>query len=232
MSLSVVVPVGPRKEHANWLEECLASIEAQTLKPHEVIFVDDMASIPFQIWHSFSLRNPKIVVQHWESPWHLGVAHAFNFGVALSSEECVFLLGADDTIEPDCLEQCMKKYQETNEQIRGQSYYYVGVRYMDSGEDQSLACGAAMVTKSLWRWNGGFPVETASGASDSALISIMLANKSAGRLIPVNESKPLYNYRRHEWTDTASKGPWQGVILETRGILTANWAPPEWQRFY
>lgn len=230
MGISVVIPVGPKKEHANWLDECLASIEAQTRKPNEVVFIDDMADIPFNIWHGFDVRNSHISVVKWDSPWHLGVAHAFNMGVGLATKNCVLLLGADDTLEPDCIEQCLMKYQESDPFHR-EGYYYLGVRYMDTGEEQSLPCGAAMVTKGLWRRNGGFPVETAVGASDAALISVMMVHREAGRLIPVNDEKPLYNYRRHQWTDTSTKGPWQGVILETRGILTSTWTPPDWRRF-
>jgi hypothetical protein len=102
----------------------------------------------------------------------------------------------------------------------------VGVRYSDTGETQELACNAAMVTKSLWRRTGGFPIQSASGAPDAALLSIIIGNyPRAGRHWPVADGKPLYNYRRHVEADTASKASWQRVILETRDLVTREWVP-------
>jgi len=160
----------------------------------------------------------------WKSPWYLGVAHAFNIGVAVAPTELVFMLGSDDWLEPTCIEDCVKEFQARSGDPYG--YYYVGVRYSDTGETQELACNAAMVTKSLWRRTGGFPIQSASGAPDAALLSIIIGNyPRAGRHWPVADGKPLYNYRRHVEADTASKASWQRVILETRDLVTREWVP-------
>lgn len=165
------------------------------------------------------------VGQAYNPPWRLGVGHAFNFGVAMSPTECVFMLGSDDTLEPDCLEKCMAEYGRRREPL---GYYWVPIRYMDTGEEQALPCNAAMVTKSLWKHNGGFPVEAVT-APDAALLSIMLGTKRAGWTFQVGE-RPLYNYRRHPGTDTARHGAWDGIRQAIRDRVTAEWEPPTWTR--
>ena len=162
----------------------------------------------------------------WRSPWRVGVAAAFNFGVALARGSLVFLLGSDDTLDPLCLEKCLDQWKRS---YGADAYYWTGVRYLDTGELQALPCNAAMVTKEFWRRTGGFPVETGVGAPDAALISILMVHDPHS-LIPVAGGEPIYNYRRHGETDTAGRGPWQGAILPARSILTENWKRPEWGR--
>lgn len=226
MNVTVVLPVGPESYHSQWLYEALESVRKQTLLPVEVLLVNDS---PYRSL----LRDFPFPVNVYRPPWRLGVAHAFNAGVALAPTECVFMMGADDTIEPECLERCYGAYmahvREGEQDIAG--YFSVSVRYMDTGEIQTLPCHAAMVTKSLWHLTGGLPTEAATGASDAALLSIMIGNyPNAGRIFKVAEGVPLYNYRRHDASDTASKGPWQGVILETRNLVTAEWKSPSWSK--
>jgi len=223
MMVTVTIPVGPNPSNRRWLDECIRSVSDQTWNhlSHGGIhlqIVDDMADV------SLHMVPSDLAYSVWKSPWYLGVAHAFNIGVAVAPSELVFMLGSDDWLEPTCIEECVKEYQARQGDPYG--YYYVGVRYSDTGETQELACNAAMVTKSLWRRTGGFPVQSASGAPDAALLSIIIGNyPRAGRHWPVANGAPLYNYRRHAEADTASKASWQGVILETRDLVTREWVP-------
>ena len=216
--ITVAIPVGPSSANKQWLLDAIASCRGQTHPPAEILLIDDMADL------SDVYLGPSCKV--WKSPWLLGVASAFNMGVALASTELVFMLGSDDTLEPKCLEMCVRTYEKND---RADAYYWTSLHYMD-GEDQALPCNAAMVTKGFWRKTGGFPPETASGAPDAALISMLMV-KMPGSLVGVSLGHPLYNYRRHQGTDTASRAPWQGVILSTRDILSANWQAPNWGRF-
>lgn len=226
--ISVVIPVGPLPCHQEWLGECLESVVAQTVQPNHVVLVDDMAGLPDE---DESDRRGPMPLSIWRSPWHLGVAHAFNIGVALATGPLVFLLGSDDTLEPDCLERCLAEYSSVDRQHSNANlgYYYVGLRYMDDGSTQCTPCAAAMVHKDLWKATGGFPTESATGASDAALVSIIWGRK-IGFTHAVDEHRVLYNYRRHPGTDTASKAAWQRVILETRDLVTREWKKPEWGR--
>lgn len=226
-AISVVIPVGPEKHHADYLSECIDSVFEQTDRPEEIVIIDDMHGLHEDFGENLGLPRP---VRVWRSPWRLGVAHAFNFGVALARYNSVFLLGADDKLLPTCLEKCWKKYEQCRF-VDG--YYFVPVVYSDGRGEQNLPCGAAMVTKELWRKTGGFPTESASGASDAAFISMAMASdmQKVCPVYKVEETDPLYWYRVHENTDTSNRGPWQGVILETRNLVTLQWQPPQWGRY-
>lgn len=167
----------------------------------------------------------------WKTPWLSGVAHAFNFGVGLARHDLVLMLGSDDRLEPWCLEDCLKTYEDHQDPL---GYYYLDVQYSD-GRQQRLACNAAMVTKALWRHNGGFPVESAVGAPDTILVSIMLAAKGeAGHLIHVESHAPPYWYRQHDQTDTVARSrPFFGAIKAVRDYYTeeaVQWKKPAWIR--
>lgn len=223
--ITVVVPVGPSKNACMFLPETLASIANQTMKPSHVLVVDDMHGLSENhcAFGSHKIDNFGI----WRSPWRLGVAHAFNVGVALAETRLVVMIGADDTFEPTAIERAWNTWQASRHE---DAYYYFGVRYMDTDEIQTVPCGEAMVTKGLWDITGGFPVESAVGAPDAALISIMLVYMPH-LLIPIANGAPLVNYRRWAETDTASRAPWQGPIIESRNILTNNWKPTRWGRY-
>lgn len=216
--------MGPSAANRRWLFECLQSVKNQTRLPDEVLLVDDSGDkavdLLFEPVRHMALP---INIRVWKSPWGLGVAHAFNCGVGEARHSLVFMLGSDDTLEPTCLEACYDEFMRTKDEL---AYYFVGVKYMDTGELQTVPCHAAMVTKRLWMHTGGLPKEAATGASDAALISILMAHgPAAGRLRPVRDAAPLYNYRRHAETDTAGKAAWQGVILQTRDLVTREWQP-------
>lgn len=214
--VTVCIPVGPSVANRRWLFDAVQSVQRQTLRePIELLLIDDMAGLPEPDLLAWNVRV-------WHAPWRLGVAHAFNFGVMLAQHERVFMLGSDDWLEPTCLVQCLQTYNALL--CPEAAYLYVNVRYSDSRPDQFVPCNAAMVTKELWRQTGGFPVESASGAPDAALISILMRHRPETLYhVP---GPPLYNYRVHDDTDTAQRGPWQGVILETRNLLTELWKPP------
>ena len=242
--VTVAIPVGPLPAHQRWLLEAVESVRAQTMRAN-ILLIDDMADVPrwcgghWQRWEVEDVdpaKNLDPAMEHcwggslagcylWAAPWHLGVAHAFNFGVALAPDDLVFMLGADDELEPECLERCVEAWEATGRQ---DAYFWVPITYMDTGEQQGLACNAAMVTKGLWRRTGGFAPESAVGAPDAAFISSMLAHHPEA-LVRAS-GPPLYRYRRHGDTDTATRGPWQGAILESRRLLTELWSPPAWGR--
>lgn len=220
--ITVVVPVGPSPAYRKYLAECLDSIRAQTTPPAEILVIDDQAHL--------SQEDVGSDVTLWKTPWLSGVAHVFNFGVALAQHDLVFMLGSDDRLEPHCVADCIAAYEAAKRDPLG--YYYVDVQYSD-GRQQSLACHAAMVTKSLWHHNGGFPVESAVGAPDTVLVSIMLAARGkAGHLVHVASRTPPYWYRLHADTDTVARSrPFFGAIKAVRDHFTEGaiqWKKPTW----
>lgn len=244
--VSVTIPVGPFESNKRWLRECMDSVREQTLKPYDIVLIDDGARLDEESWlqcwdyndgvyYADYLSHENIEISIHSMPWRTGVAHAFNYGVMLAKAECVFMLGSDDTLEPLCLERCMRAY-ELNNKLDG--YYSVPLRYMDTGDIQTIPCNAAMVTKGLWHRTGGFPVESATGAGDAALLSILKAHYDdkgerlvqwVGTLTDQPET-PLYNYRRHPDIYT-HKQPWP-IIDTLRSILTETYKEPEWGNNY
>jgi glycosyltransferase involved in cell wall biosynthesis len=227
--ISVVIPVGPRPSHRRWLADALRSVAAQERPAGQVLIVDDMAGLNKAEWAALLPRGVGLHI--WRAPWLQGVAHAFNAGVALAAYSHVVMLGSDDLLQPWALGDAWAEWERWRDPLGS---YHFDVEYMDTGEQQNLACNAAMVTKALWQQTGGFPVESAIGAPDTMLISQMIGGKGeAGRLYRVDSPQgPPYLYRRHAETDTAARAPaFAGAIYAVRDTLTRQWAPPEWGRY-
>lgn len=241
--VTVLIPVGPYEVYKRWLGECLESVKAQTMQPSEFLIVDDMADIKFSelrpLWDRSVVCNRedfqgrRFLTEHkvdvatlWLAPWRIGDVGAFNCGVALAKNDLVFLLSCDDTLEPDCIEQC---YAEWTANKQRDAYYWVANHYMDGQPDQALPFSAGMVTKGLWRETGGFPVEATGCGGDAALHSILLTYLP-DRLVKVAGGRPLYNVRVHAESETAKAGPWLGIMGEVRGLLTKQWQSPKWGR--
>ena len=225
--ITCVVPVGPRQDHCRYLANCLESVKKQTVETN-LVLVDDMHSIrahcPTMTGY---LQTEDSFI--WTSPWRLGVAHAFNMGVALARTELCLLLGADDELDPRACERAIDFIRQEKPELAQRTYYALPVQYMHTEQIQFEPCGAAVVSKRLWNQTGGFPPESASGAPDAAFLS-QIWNSDYFRIQGVGDM-PLYYYRSHDLSDTAGRGPWQGVILATRDLLTQQFKQPEWGRY-
>jgi glycosyltransferase involved in cell wall biosynthesis len=252
--LSVCIPVGPYQHYKAFLKECLESVAAQTMPPHDVVIVDDMANVtPDDLLPlikegdkvlenrydgKFALKVLRegqngtvgILVRVWRSPWRLGIPACANMGIALGGTELVFQLSCDDKLLPDCLEECWKEWEHRKDPL---GYYWVGVEY-STGEKQALPCGHALVPKALWRHTGGFAPELAVGACDPAFVSMMLYQKEkAGTLYSVAGGRPLYWHREHDQQYTKAQIVGPGTIVEVRDWFTKRWEPIDgkWGRY-
>lgn len=250
--ISVCIPVGPEPHFKTFLPEALESLLEQTLQPAGIVIIDDMAGLSAE--DIFMLQRPGDVlvmdkdgprvvkeesrndyfirepyVRVWRSPWRLGIPAVANIGIALGPTDWVFQFSCDDKLKPDCLEECWKEWERRKDPL---GYYWVGVEY-STGETQALPCGHAMVTKQLWRHTGGFPVETAVGGCDAALVSILLEHHGqAGTLYAVAGGRPLYWHREHDKQYTKHQNAHPDSILDVRGTVTKRWKPnTNWGRY-
>lgn len=225
--ISVVIPVGPLPHHRRWLQEAIDSVSAQTVLPYALVIVDDMAGIEAGEFNFDALKEDVDLVVIYPT-WRIGVSAAFNEGVIAGPTEYTLMLGSDDTLEPDAIHAVHDAIMREGNNA-GRCYFSLPVRYMETGEVQFQPCNAAVVSKSLWRLNGGFPPEGGAGACDALLLSAMMGAKGeAGSIVSVAD-KPLYNVRTHADMDTRIRGPLQGgAIIEIRNWYTANWTKPEW----
>ncbi len=226
--ITVVIPVGPDPVYKEYLTTAIESVREQTLPPSELLIIDDQAHLRERDGR-YSTQHGRLIDRNiWRTPWLSGVAHSFNFGVALAKNDLVFMMGSDDRLEPHCLQDCWNAYETHN---RKPGYYWVDVVYSDTGEEQGLPCNAAMVHKDTWRSSGGFPVESAVGPCDTMLVSIMMVHPEAGAMYRVESKTPPYWYRRHDRTYSRTRGSnFFGAHSVVRDQVTKLWAPPAWTR--
>lgn len=221
--VTIVIPVGPKPHHREHLGEMLESISAQRTLPDEVIVMNDggPSVLPELIHHM-----PIGAIHTWEyqQPWNLGMVAGWNCGVGLARNELVLLVGADDKLYGDCIDECYRAWLREQEPL---GYYYLGVQYSD-GREQNTACNAAMVTKALWRHTGGFPAQSAVGAPDHIFLSMLLCASRDGRttakILRVCDDM-LYWYRVGENTET-TKNIWP-AITAVMDYLHVNWRPQD-----
>lgn len=222
--ITVAIPVGPFPQNKRWLREAVESVVAQDPRPSEVLLVDDMADLS-----DVALPNaPDVHIRRWLSPWRLGVAHGFNFCVALAKENNVLMMGSDDMLLPGCLAECMKVLKAHNFK---DAYYWLGIQFNDGRPDQYVPVNAAVTTKGFWKLTGGFPPESAVGAPDSCLTSI-IEKHFPKLMIPVSGHKPLYWYRDHPESFTLSRHVnWMGIRAWANNTLLETYSPPSWGRY-
>lgn len=192
------------------------SIWSQIIPPSEVLLINDGGP------RLDSTESYRIPIRVYENPCNLGVVASLNIGVAKASNDLILLGCADDELLKNCILECWTAWEVHKYDL---GYYYLGVKY-STGEEQNCACGAAMVTKKLWRYTGGFPPQCAVGAADHIFLSALIAGSRDGysdaRIIQV--SKDLtYWYRQHEGTETR-RNIWPAIDA-VRDWHTVNWRP-------
>lgn len=137
-SVAVVIPT---YNHARYLGDALDSIFAQTIRPTEIIVVDDGSD-----------DNPSEVVAQYPSVFllqqaNLGLAAARNAGAAVAQARFILFLDADDVLSPGAIASglsCMRKnpgaafvygaHRRVNEKLEPTG----GLRYMDAGTNPYL----------------------------------------------------------------------------------------------
>lgn len=95
---------------AQYIDRCVASIEAQTYTDYEVIFINDGSTddtldrieryCDRENWNVYSFCNQ-------------GVAAARNEGIERAKGEYLYFCDPDDTMEPQLLETTVRKLDET-----------------------------------------------------------------------------------------------------------------------
>lgn len=214
--ISIVVPVGPNPVYLDYLNDCLHSIHEQA-DPYldEIVIVDDMANLHGVPYGECTLISNK---------WLLGCAASWNIGVAVARNEWCLLMGSDDKLLPDCLQVCRAMIERSDCDPNG--YYGLTCQWSD-GNITDWLNNAALVSKSLWKLTGGFPLTASVGAPDALLISIMIRNLPQ-HLHQLNKGEPLYWVRIHDQQDTGLHGKFWPEIISIRDKETADWKQPEW----
>lgn len=229
--IAVVIPVGPEEHHARWLDECLQSVAEQTRAPDFIVIVDDMHGGGFHGLDAVFGPPAASNIEVYSPPWHLGVATAFNVGVALAHQEgcdLALMLGADDRLEPRVLERLVQKYEGEGKR---DGFYWLEVQYQ-SGEQQALPCNAAAMTPGFMRATGGLPVEASLGGMDAALVSALLVHAPDMLIHVPGQHESRVWVRQHEHQEGARLASYgQEAILAVRNVFTRDFRQPTWGRF-
>lgn len=226
-NISVVIPVGPNPAYLEYLPECLTSIVEQN-PGGEVVIIDDMANLPHNLRKDYLTKDYYGRWQQIRNAWLLGCSASWNIGVALASHEHIILMGSDDYLMPGAIEACREIIDSPDYDPLG----YYNLTCIDSDDEiHKLHNNAAMVSKSLWRFTGGFG-PSAFAAPDAWLISILLGNYPQ-HLHQIKEGTPLYFVRKHPAQDTPRMAGlfWEEVI-SIRNKETERFVPnPEWTKY-
>lgn len=219
--IAVAIPVGPNPAYLGWLPECIESAVNQTHKPSEIVIVNDGADAT--ALEDIITQYSFFPIKCYKTLWNVGVADAFNFGIALANSELVFMLGSDDKLMPTCLEECVKEYEQ---QGRKDGWYNVTI-ITQGGEVQWIPNNAAAVTKGLWQWLGGFSPAAGLAACDALALSILMVH-APDRIIQVKQGTPLEWSREHEHQDTRKNMGYyaaSGIVEVIRNMETARFVP-------
>ena len=124
---SILTPVF--RTPLDFLEECIASVEAQTCVDWELLLVDDGNDRALKLWLAERCRSdPRLRVV--TSPTNVGIASASQLGVEHAAGEFLALLDHDDTLSPIALERVAARLAVEPE-----------LDYVYSDEDKITAAG-------------------------------------------------------------------------------------------
>ncbi len=116
VTLPLVSIAIPAYKHAAFIEECLASVCAQTYPELELVLIDDGSpdetfAIAQRYLETHGKRFRRIVLERWENR---GVSANSNACIEACQGEWVHLLGSDDVLHPEKVARIQAKIAEWN----------------------------------------------------------------------------------------------------------------------
>lgn len=90
-------------DHPEWLSEALASLEAQTLAPDEIVIVED-GSLPSVLNQTLERFQHRLPLRRWAREYSCGLGAALAWGLERCRNDLVARMDADDVCEPERLE--------------------------------------------------------------------------------------------------------------------------------
>jgi glycosyltransferase involved in cell wall biosynthesis len=180
-----------------YLGEAIESVLGQTHEPRQVVVVDD-GSRDGSV--DVARRYPiQVIVQP-----NQGVSAARNRGAAACSGEYIMFLDADDVLEADYVQKCLRALTAAPPHV---AYAYTGMRYFGAEEKVwdsrpfdaghllrgNFVHASALIRHRVFQESGGFDTRWRLGHEDYELWIRLLKLGYEGVLVP----EPLLRYRRH-----------------------------------
>lgn len=195
--VSVVVPCF---EHADTLREALDSVARQSLRPIEVIVVNDCSSDHTNdVVAAFCAANPDLDLRLRVNDRNLGLAASRNLGFHLARARWVFPLDSDNRIAPSCLAEMIEAANDSAafvtswiERFGGASGVFrpqtFELRRLRHGNVQDAM---ALIRRSVWEELGGYDPAMRYGWEDYEFWIRVAKAGHRGIVLP----KPLMQYR-------------------------------------
>ena len=184
----------------DWLEDCLASIEAQTLSPHRTVVVDNASPAERPASELASGRGVEVV----RVTPGVSLAAARNLGITVLDDcDLIVTFDGDDVMKPDYL----RTYRHTMRSAHAQVAYGTaelfgteqGLQFTPSDRDRrpdlrrgNFVPANSMFTRELWTRAGGFD----PGQAIFEDWDFWLSCATVGARFVAVEA-PLWGYRRH-----------------------------------
>jgi GT2 family glycosyltransferase len=102
VSLSIVIPTF---DHGDLLLDCLRSIHNQTVRPSEIIIVDDGSTENIRGMVRREFPDARVIRREFNA----GFCIAANTGLREAASQFVLLLNNDMTLAPDCIELLLRR---------------------------------------------------------------------------------------------------------------------------
>lgn len=137
-SVSVVIPTYNRP---NDLYNAVKSVLSQSLKPNELIIIDDCSDESYDdiLCNIGNLELEEVKLIYFRSPKKLGVSSARNLGVSKSASEIIMFLDDDDTWTKNKIKSQLNIFEDDNE---------VGLVY--SGRNIALGSNTDQIQYKVW----------------------------------------------------------------------------------
>ncbi len=131
--VSVVVPM---YQVEDYLPKAIDSLVSQTLQDLQIILVNDGSPDRCgEIAEQYAKQDKRITVLHKTNG---GLSDARNAGMQLATSKYIYFFDSDDFLEPQCLQLCYEKLEETGaDMVMFEIYQY----YMKTGKKERI-CNA------------------------------------------------------------------------------------------
>ncbi len=140
--------ITPNFNKGQFVEDCIRSVMAQTMRNWELLFVDDFSTDGSdELAKNLAVIDERIIYQ--QNQGKKGASSCRNQGLASAKGEYVLFLDSDDLLTPDCLERRLKDL-EANPDL-DYAVYPMGLFHTELG-DSEVICNIPTDEKPLHRF--------------------------------------------------------------------------------
>ena len=115
IKISIIIPCYNREDY---IEECLRSVAVQTYQNKEVLLIDNESTDrSLEIAKKIQLEYPEIVIEECPNIYAHSWQDPVERGISISSGQYFTIVGSDDRMEPNYIENVMKYINVNPEKI-------------------------------------------------------------------------------------------------------------------